>query len=198
MHKPRAEQSNTISIFWLRKNGSLIPRQLSGNKVIGTITWSSGRHICFEISTSLQEDTNDQGYLKLSYSYANQQTGENEYVNLHIPLTVTSCNYGYMRYWFRCPLSKNGQFCGRRVGVLYSIGKYFGCRHCGEIAYTSQLASGKNRWYGISIKDIDKAEQELKRWCYRGKLTRKHRRLIKMNEKFGKNFMAMAKYLKIK
>jgi hypothetical protein len=41
------------------------------------------------------------------------------------------------RWWFICPLVVNGRPCRRRVGVLYSVGGWFGCRHCHNLTYTS-------------------------------------------------------------
>jgi hypothetical protein len=32
----------------------------------------------------------------------------------------------------------NGQYCGRRVAVLYGLRDYFACRHCYRLAYESQ------------------------------------------------------------
>ena len=39
---------------------------------------------------------------------------------------------------FRCPGIVNGLRCGRRVGKLFSGGRYFLCRHCYSITYSSQ------------------------------------------------------------
>jgi hypothetical protein len=43
------------------------------------------------------------------------------------------------RWWFVCPLVVNGRPCNRRVGKLYLPGasRYFGCRHCYDLTYTS-------------------------------------------------------------
>lgn len=113
-------------------------------------------------------------------------------MDFKIPLTTTPCKYGGVRYWFICPLSKNGQYCGRRVGVIYSIGKWFGCRHCGEIAYSKQMEGGKYRWNGVSIPDLEKAEKEIKRYYYNGKPTRKYKRYMRLNDKFEMGWIMMA------
>ena len=44
----------------------------------------------------------------------------------------TPCNYGGERTWFSCP------DCGKRVAVLYAAGARFSCRHCLNLAYSSQ------------------------------------------------------------
>ena len=60
-----------------------------------------------------------------------------------IRLQTTPCNYGGDRYWFACPAVG----CGRRVAVLYSAGKYYACRHCYQLAYTSQRETKGDRGY---------------------------------------------------
>jgi hypothetical protein len=39
----------------------------------------------------------------------------------------------------------NGRHCGRRVGKLFLGGKYFLCRHCYNVAYTSQSEAHYDR-----------------------------------------------------
>lgn len=55
-----------------------------------------------------------------------------------IPITYADCNYGGARPYFQCSGVVNGRHCGRRVGKLFSGGRYFLCRHCYQIAYASQ------------------------------------------------------------
>jgi len=199
MSKAVAEQSNALSIFWLKKNYCLIPKQFGGGRNSGTITWTHGwsenkSSIGYTIFTNMQDSTGDQDHIRLNYTHTNHWTGEKSDMDLYIPLATTPCNYGGVRYWFICPLSKNGQYCGRRVGVIYSISKWFGCRYCGEIAYAKQMEGGKFRWNGVSIPDIERAEKEVKRYYYNSKPTRKYRRLIGLNEKFEYGlFMSVAR-----
>ena len=56
-----------------------------------------------------------------------------------IELATTPCRYGGLRYWFICPLVKNGYPCHRRITKLYlpSGGTYYGCRHCYDLTYES-------------------------------------------------------------
>ena len=61
-----------------------------------------------------------------------------------VRIVSTSCFYGGHRWWFICPLTRDGELCGRRVGVLYlSDGEYFGCRYCNNLTYLCQKESGK-------------------------------------------------------
>ena len=49
-----------------------------------------------------------------------------------IRLTHAPCRFGGWRPWFDCPV------CTRRVAVLYLWHGRFACRHCQDVAYTSQ------------------------------------------------------------
>jgi hypothetical protein len=58
--------------------------------------------------------------------------------SLRVPLTRTRMRWGH-RWWFRCPLLRNGIPCHRRVGKLYvpPDGHHFGCRQCHNLTYLS-------------------------------------------------------------
>jgi hypothetical protein len=79
----------------------------------------------------------DDGLLCLDYRMS--ATGES--VAYGIRMVSTPCQLGGVRWWFICPLSKGGTGRGRRVRKLYLRGKYFGCRHCHALTYTSTRES---------------------------------------------------------
>jgi|ERR1035437_691339 hypothetical protein len=193
MSKAIAEHSNALSVFFLKKHGYL---NKDDSFRYGGITWSYGGESKSRINFRINKDDwgtpEERAYINLIYTHTDSWTQEKSDMNSRIELTTTPCRYGGVRYWFICPLTKSGVYCGRRVGVLYSIGKWFGCRHCGEIAYEAQMSGGKYRWSGVSIPDIDKAESEIKRYYYRGKPTRKYRRFLRLNEKFELEIIGMA------
>jgi len=150
--------------------------------------------ISFSVKKEDEGTSEERAYINLKYTNTNQQTNEKEDMDYRIELDTTLCNFGGKRYWFICPLYRNGQYCGRRVGVLYNIGRWFGCRHCGNIAYAKQMVGGRVRWNGVSIPDIERAEEDVKRYYYRGKQTRKYKRLLRLNDKFRHGlFMMTAK-----
>jgi hypothetical protein len=189
MAKQTAEGSNRLSIFWLKKHGFL---PVGGSYRYGGIEWTHGwsenkSSIGFTVITNGSEDDN----IKLQYVNTSTSSGEKENIEYKVSLATTACNYGGKRYWFICPLSKNGRYCGRRVGVFFGIGKWFGCRHCGQIAYNSQMQGGRYKGF-VSIPDIDRAEEKVKRYYYKGKPTRKYRKVIRLNEKFENGFIMMA------
>jgi hypothetical protein len=79
------------------------------------------------------------GQITLSYRY---RSGSDEWKDMEYPLRLdwTPCNYGGQRAWFLCPAAG----CGRRVAILYG-GAIFACRHCYQLAYTSQRESDGDR-----------------------------------------------------
>jgi hypothetical protein len=56
-------------------------------------------------------------------------------------LAATPCHLGGVRWWLACPLARDGVGCGRRARKLYLRGRYFGCRHCHGLTYTSTQES---------------------------------------------------------
>lgn len=182
MAKAIAEQSNALSIFWFKKYIN------DGLNNSGVVTWTSNRSenkssIGFQVKISERGTS-----ITFQYTHTDNFSGSKEELNYPIMLTTTPCNYGGNRYWFICPLSKNGINCSRRVGVLYAISKYFGCRHCGEIAYDSQRQTERYKGF-VSIPDIEKAEKKVKRYFYNGKPTKKYQRLIKLNNRFERGLI---------
>jgi hypothetical protein len=72
-------------------------------------------------------------WLRLQYTFTERQ----DHLDYRVGLTVTRPHFGGLRWWFICPLVVNRRPCGRRVGKLYLSGRYFGCRHCHNLTYTS-------------------------------------------------------------
>lgn len=115
--KTLTEHCINIDIRQLSRKGCLAPGQRYSWK------WSDGNHITIETKPRAIE-------LDYTISY----DGNSQKLNYEISLSWTSCNYGGKRPWFICP----GKDCGRRVAKLYSRHGYFLCRHCHDLAYSSQ------------------------------------------------------------
>lgn len=99
----------------------------------GSITWTWGmseNKSSVSFSTCTVHEDGKYPSINLMYSQTDRQTDEREKFDYLIRLESTPCNYGGVRWWFICPLVRNGKSCSRRVGTLYLNGKYFGCRHC--------------------------------------------------------------------
>jgi len=190
MARQEAENSNSLSIFWLKKYG-----YLEDGLRWGGIKWTYGfygRENNINFTTSINRDGND--YIELHYINTNRATDERDEMDYKVFLTTTSCNFGGKRYWFVCPLSKNGRYCGRRVGVIYSIGKWFGCRYCADIAYRAQFDGGKFRAGSVCEPDVEKAYGEVKLKYYKGKPTKKYRRYLRLRQKMDNCWIRAAKH----
>ena len=100
-----------------------------------------------ETSIGYEVDTLDMArpVVRLSYTITRSGTKERESLDYAISLTTTRPRFGGLRWWFVCPLVVNGEPCERRVGKLYLPpgSRYFGCRHCYDLTYTSCQESRK-------------------------------------------------------
>jgi hypothetical protein len=83
--------------------------------------------------------------VRLSYSWVWTATKEPDSAAYRVHLTTTRLRFGGLRWWFVCPLTVNGIPCTRRVAKLCLPpgGRYFGCRHCHGLTYTSCQESRK-------------------------------------------------------
>lgn len=194
MARAIAEQSNSIKIAWL-KNQGYFPKGYSS--LNGTITWTYGiserkSSIGIWIVAGMKDEQN---YIRLNYIHTDYWTKEKSDMNYRIELETTPCHFGGVRYWFICPLTKNGRYCGRRVGVIYLIGKWYGCRHCGDIAYQAQFEGGNFRVGSVTEPDVEKSYYAVKTKYYNGQPTRKYRRYLRLRNKMNDSWVkALAKF----
>lgn len=191
MSKTEADNLKKIETSFLKKHD-----YFSGFRS-GTITWTHGwsgskSSVGINVLTGEEEE-----YMRVYYTQTDNYSGEKKEFDYKIPLTTTSCRYGGKRYWFICPFSKNGVYCGRRVGVLYKDGDYFACRHCNKLTYESRKLSGKAKAFGriISIPEMEKAEAEIKRRFYRGNMTKRFKRFLRKRDKADRSFAGMVELL---
>lgn len=128
------EDCRSISISWLKKHG-----YFKGAWYTGEIKWTSGYGEDLGSAGFSTDLCEGRGSLTFQYVYTNTSNGEKESLKYPVYLVSTPCNYGGRRWWFICTFSKNGTYCGRRVGALYLVpeGKYFACRHCYNLTYKS-------------------------------------------------------------
>jgi hypothetical protein len=180
--KDTVEESTELSIFKLKEFGLLTGYATT------TLKWKwnlSGRKSSIGICVDTEEL-----YAKVNYTVTDRGTGEKTDYDYKISLTTTPCNFGGVRYWFICPLSINGVYCGRRTGTLYiaSGGNYFGCRHCYDLSYESRNESRLGRFGNIGYtivaeRKIEELYSQIKRWTYKGKPTKKARKLQALEAK---------------
>ena len=74
----------------------------------------------------------------LTYRTRSWQAADWKSISQRVPITWTDLHFGGRRPWFICSMYCHGQYCGRRVAVLYRLLDYFACRHCYGPVYESQ------------------------------------------------------------
>ena len=99
-------------------------------------TWS-WTHSSGERTASINVST-ERDAVVLTYKTRDSQATEWKSISQRVPITWTDLHFGGRRPWFICSVCSHGQYCGRRVAVLYSLRDYFACRHCYDLAYESQ------------------------------------------------------------
>lgn len=133
--KQKAEHCRALEVNKMRREGCLVPGW-SGNWV-----WSRDGQEVARISGRAE-------YGRIILSYSVRQNGSDwEPITQTVNTTQSDCNYGGQRTYFLCPGVVNGRHCGRRVGKLFSGGRYFLCRHCYQIAYSSQSEARNDRMF---------------------------------------------------
>lgn len=98
-------------------------------------TWAFGWKIIPELASEL--NTTDMAHPWMGLLYKSLRT--HKYAYYRIPLQITQPHYGGYRWWFSCPLTLHGFSCHRRLRTLYLPPgeRYFGCRACYNLTYTS-------------------------------------------------------------
>jgi len=189
--KDTVEDCRNVSISFLKKHDYLSENSYRS----GAISWKN----CYGEETSsigvVVSTFEGEKYVRFYYTVTKRSSGEKTDYDYKVALTTTRCNFGGVRYWFICPLSRNGVYCGRRVGKLYSPpgSHYYGCRHCYNLSYESRNEPRFARPGGIGYPvKAERLYEELykktKRWTYRGKPTKKARRLQILERRMDRGF----------
>ena len=171
--KATAEASCDLSIYRLKKWGMLAGLQST------TITWTrsmTGKKTVVFLTVDVTGDP----YVRLTYTLGDSKGNMRDY-DYQVSLVTTPCNLGGIRYWFACPT------CFGRVGVIYLApgNVHFMCRHCNDLSYHSRNESNVFGILGVTDRKMKKLRSEIKRWTWRGRPTRKVRRLYKLQRKMG-------------
>jgi hypothetical protein len=144
--KMTVEGRKSIDVRWLKRKGCLRPGHFTA------LSWSRNGEPAGSIGATIQEQL-----VVLNYRWRRGDTNEWEDIEEPVPITWTPCNYGGKRPWFLCPGVVNGRNCGRRVAKLYVAGKYFLCRHCYGLSYSSQNENEMDR----ALRKVSKLEARL-------------------------------------
>ena len=145
------EDCKTITTKFLNKNN-----YFTGGVKRGEITWSLNGKNTGSISIIVSMVKGDE-YIRFQYMQTDRKkTAETTKLDYMARLSSTPCYFGGRRWWFICPLDA----CHRRVGSLHlGRGKYFGCRHCLNLTYTSSQESHK---HGRLFRDLGITEKQAK------------------------------------
>jgi hypothetical protein len=182
--KDTVEESRSVSIAFLRKHGYFCGYR--GGRIfwtnsMGDETGSIG------IAVSVGDGEN---YAQFNYTITDRNSGQKTDYDYKVRLTTTPCLFGGVRYWFICPLFTNGVYCGRRVANLYLApgANYFGCRHCHNLSYESRneprLARPGGIGYPIRAERLyEELYKKTRRWTWRGKPTKKARKLKRLEQR---------------
>ena len=124
--KTSTESQKRIDIRWVINNRWLI------SETSNTLSWTCRGEDSGSVRCRLESD-------RLILNYRTRQNGgEWEEIEDQILFYWTPCNFGGKRQWFLCP------DCKKRVAIIYG-GKYFRCRHCHNLTYSSQQESEPDR-----------------------------------------------------
>jgi hypothetical protein len=155
--KATVEDGLTLSAGRLMRTGLLGPNRHQ----VGTVTWTNTT--TGEKVATIGFDPNvwdEHGSARLHYT-----RDKTDAVDYRVAVTSTPLPWGgKRRWWFACPLVVDGRACGRRCYKLYLPpgGRYFGCRRCHDLTYTSCQESHKHdRWaamlgadLGLSVREV--------------------------------------------
>jgi len=159
LRKDTVEDCIAIDISWLKRNHYLHP----GRHTAGSLRWSQGRESAGSIGFEARLDLTPP-FIRLHYTI-----NRTEKIDYRVDLATTQPNYAGIRWWFICPNRK----CGRRVGKLYSApgSKYFLCRTCQDLTYTSCQDSHKfDRLLPAIARESGMSIEEAKEALRRGEL----------------------------
>ena len=132
--KTTTGECESVDVRYLHREGLLKPGRWF------SLRWSRADRETGSIRIAVGGNDKPQRVLLL---YRHRVGGGDEWVEVqeHVFLDWTSCTFGGERPWFICP----GDGCGRRVALLYGLGRYFLCRHCYDLVYESQRDNEMHR-----------------------------------------------------
>jgi len=163
--KSTVEDCRALDVNWMTREGMFD----GGGWRSGSIRWSNS-HTGEETSSIGYEVNAPERWIRLHY----RRVRDDEQLDYMVPLTTTGLPWGGVRWWFVCPLTCNGRCCGRRVGKLYLPpgGRYYGCRHCYDLTYSSCQESRRPSGFfgrmgdvvGMSAHDMKRVWDDGLKW----------------------------------
>lgn len=161
-----------MKISLLKKRGCL--KQPSQSL---TIAWRSVLTGNAKSISILPRLDGERSYALLQYTKT-QPDGMRMEFEYPVNLVKTPCFFGGHRFWFACPLLRDGLPCEKRVGVLYMGERYFGCRECLDLAYESQQET-HTEFFKILRIAFPKPSPTLRIKYWKGQTTKRYRSFLK-------------------
>lgn len=166
--KEIANDLTKIDIRTLKREGFL----KAGEATKGTLSWQDGGNKN-QIGVTIVLYGANLRFMHLDYTkYLAEEKKEFHY---RTEISTTPCHFGGVRYWFHCPLSKDGKTCHRRVAILYQGEDYFACRKCNNLCYQSNL----ERHTVTSEPKLYEILENTRTHYYKGKMTRRYKSYLK-------------------
>jgi hypothetical protein len=134
--KEVVEDSLIISASYSRRQGML----KAGIQSSGSLIWNYRNGGSFRVNYEMNTLDLSNPFLRLWYTWPWSGTNDEGTKAYQVRLTTTRPRFGGLRWWFICPLLVGDRPCNRRIGKLYlpaPRARYFGCRHCHDLTYTS-------------------------------------------------------------
>ncbi len=140
------EDTGKITIQDLKTWGYLRPGYKSG-----TLTFSRNGQITGGLELSVNIDNEYGSYIKFDY-LLNDKPGSYKHA-----IELVPCNYGNVRYYFKCRET------GKRVTALYSVGGYYASRHYHRMTYQCSRYHRGQWYYSEKYRYLDRKSEWLKK-----------------------------------
>lgn len=169
----------SFSIYKLRAWGKLESECTNYGSIVWFRDGEEVSRIGYKIST-----LDGGSYIELDYRTRWHDDEEWRPIKYKIPLERVRCHFGGKRWFFKCPMYRLGNYCGRRVGKMYKTGDYFACRHCADLTYESCNEGKRFRGYPWNMlfndDKLQEAWEKIGYTHYRGRPTKKYRRYLRL------------------
>jgi len=133
------EECRTLSVRDFRGIGAF----WGGLNISDELIWTNRRTGKRVFSIDYEVDTQDRAGAWIRLHHRSGCRGNT--VDYHVRLTTTPMPWGGVRWYFTCPIMTGSRTCQRRCWKLYLPPgeRYFGCRTCYNLTYTSSQEAHK-------------------------------------------------------
>ncbi len=154
----------------------LLKNDFFKSKTKAVLTWGMDSIGEYSLGLLIKIQESSIPYIRMVNIQEYVDTGTLEPNKYTVILTTTTCNYGGLRYWFKCPT------CQKRKAILYKpkSSNVFACRKCHDLTYlTKSLKYPLSRsgiLYPVLIEmKLGKIADRIVRSTYAGKPTKRQK-----------------------